>query len=217
MFKQTDDLPECILEDINEERDYTQRDNVFHASELCYTCMWKQYMDRQEGKKFDDQAKWNIYRGRVFDNRLTKLFDENEVRVQQRIRNTPFVIRGRIDGLNYADNCIYEIKTVQSIKFVRAPFKHHVPQGLFYLHNYDPNATLKFIYISMDGYKVYTYQGSREEADSVVRDMEEKAKVLGTALIKGEAPDAERGNECKWCRYKAEGRCPIMRKPRKKS
>ena len=215
MFKQTDDLPECILEDMALNSDYDTRDNIFHASEVAYTCMFKAYMDRQEGKEFDSGATYNIYRGRVFDKHLTKLFDEKEVRVQHRIKNTPFVIRGRIDGLNYDTNTIYEIKTVQSIKFVRAPYKHHIPQGLFYLTNYDPKATLKFIYLSMDGYKVFTFDDTMQTADSVMVEMEEKARKLGEGIIKGEPPLPVKGNECRWCRYKEEGRCPIT-KTRKK-
>ena len=48
--------------------------------------MYKQYLDRLEGKDFNDYAYWNIYRGRVFDKRLTALFDENELRVQHRVK-----------------------------------------------------------------------------------------------------------------------------------
>jgi len=216
MFKQTDDLPECILEDMSMDGDYTTRDNVFHASEVAYTCMYKAYMDRKEGKEFDNQAMYNIYRGRIFDRHLTKLFDERELRVQHRIKNTPFIIRGRIDGLNYDENCIYEIKTVQSIKFVRAPYKHHIPQGLFYLTNYDPKATLKFIYLSMDGYKVFTFNGDLGSADAIITEMENKAKALGEGLINKKPPQAEKANECKYCRYKGEGRCPIVKTRKKK-
>lgn len=218
MFKQTDDLPECILEDMDLDGDYTTRDNVFHASEVAYTCMYKAYMDRLEGREFDDDAKYNIYRGRIFDRHLTKLFDEKEVRVQHRIKNTPFVIRGRIDGLNYDTNTIYEIKTVQSIKFVRGPYKTHIPQAVFYLTNYDPLATLKFIYLSMDGYKVFTYDDSLETADAIMSEMEERAKNLGMALKKRSPPEATKDGPCRYCIYKTQGRCPIVkkRKPRQR-
>jgi len=216
MFKQTDDLPECILEDMSMDGDYTTRDNVFHASEVAYTCMYKAYMDRKEGKEFDNQAMYNIYRGRIFDRHLTKLFDERELRVQHRIKNTPFIIRGRIDGLNYDTNTIYEIKTVQSINYVRGPFKNHIPQAVFYLTNYDPLATLKFIYLSMDGYKVFTYDDTLQTADSVMAEMEDRAKTLGLAIKEGEPPTPSKGNECKYCRYKKQGRCPIVKTRKRK-
>jgi hypothetical protein len=216
MFKQTNELPQCILDDMEMKMDYTTRDNVFHASEVAYTCMYKAYMDRLEGKEFDDTGKYNIYRGRLFDKHLTKLFDENELRVQHRIKNSPFVIRGRIDCLDYESNTIYEIKTVQSIKFVRAPFKHHIPQGIFYLTNYDPLATLKFMYFSMDGYKVFEYEDSLETADAIMKEMEERAITLGTAIKKEEPPTPTKGGECRYCKYKEQGRCPIVRTRKKK-
>lgn len=207
-------LPECIIEDMKDDRDYTSRDNVFHVSELSYDCMFKQYMDRLEGKQFDDSAKYNIYRGRLFDKCITPLFDENEVRVQHRVKGTPYVVRGRIDGLLYEPNEIWEIKTVASISYVRQPYKHHVPQGIFYLSTYDPKATLHFLYLSMDGWRVFNYSGGIENADAYMEEFERKAKTLGRAIRNGEPPEPQRANECKWCRYKEEGLCPIV-KPRK--
>lgn len=214
MFKETD-LPDCIKTDMEDDREYTHRDNVFHVSELSYTCMFRQYMDRLEGKQFDGSAKWNIYRGRIFDQKLTKLFDENEVRVQHRIKGTPYIIRGRIDGLLYEENEIYEIKSVASIRYVKQPYPYHIPQGIFYLNSYDPLATLKFLYVSMDGYKVFEYNGDLETASSYMDEFERKGKILGKSLKTGVAPEPDKGNECKWCRYKEEGKCPIL-KPRKK-
>lgn len=214
MFEETD-LPDCVKADIYEEREHTIRDNVFHVSELSYTCMYKQYLDRLEGKDFNDDAYWNIYRGRVFDKRLTALFDENELRVQHRVKGTPYIIRGRIDGYNYDTNSIYEIKTVASIKFVRAPYKHHIPQGIFYLNTFDPLANLHFLYVSMDGWKNFKYTGDIETAGMFIEDFEDKARVLGKALRTGDPPEPIKGGgECNWCRYRQEGKCPVM-KPKK--
>lgn len=214
MFKEGD-LPGCIKEDMEDLREYTSRDNVFHVSELSYECMFKQYMDRAEGKQFDDGAKYNIYRGRLFDKAITPLFDENEIRVQHRIKGTPYVIRGRIDGLLYEPNELFEIKTVGSINYVKQPYRHHIPQGIFYLSTYDPKATLKFIYLSMDGWRVFEYQAGIDTADAYMEEFERKGKILGRAIKDGVPPEPTRANECKWCRYKEEGRCPIV-KPRKK-
>ena len=214
MFKEAP-LPKCVKEDMEDDRNYTSRDNVFHVSELSYNCMYKMYMDRKEGKQFDGSANWNIYRGRIFDKALTPLFDENEVRVQHRVKGTPYVIRGRIDGLLYEENEIFEVKSVASIRYVKNPYPYHIPQGIFYLNTYDPMASLKFLYVSMDGYKVFEYQGDRETADAYMNEFERKAKLLGKGLKNGEPPEPERGGECNWCRYKEEGRCPIV-KPKKK-
>jgi len=219
MFKESE-LPECVYNEVFEDdREYTNQDNIFHASELCYGCMFKVYMDRKEGKCFPKDAMWNLYRGRVFDKALTPLFDENEVRVQQRVKGTPYVIRGRIDGLLYdidGKNEIYEVKSVVSIKYVQQPFKQHVPQGLFYLGNYNPNARLKFLYVSMDGYKVLEYDAGFETMEAELENFDRKARIIGKAIRKEEPPEPTRGNECKWCRYKnlEEGnvaKCPIVK------
>ena len=216
MFKEVE-LPECLRKEVFEDdREYTNQDNVFHASELSYECMFKVYMDREYGKGFPDDARWNLYRGSVFDKAITPLFDENELRVQQRVKGTPYVIRGRIDGLNYDTNEIFEVKSVVSIKYVREPFKHHVPQGLFYLGNYNPEATLKFLYVSMDGYKVLEYIGGFETMEAELENFDAKARIIGKAIRKGEPPEPVRANECKWCRYKKEGTCPITKTRSKK-
>jgi len=216
MFKETE-LPKCIKEDMEDNRNYTSRDNIFHVSELCYDCMYKAYLDRKEGKQFDGSANWNIYRGRIFDKAITRLFDENELRVQHRVKGTPYVIRGRIDGLLYEENEIYEVKSVMSIRYVNQPYNYHIPQGIFYLNTYDPMATLKFLYVSMDGYKVLEYTGDRETADAYMNEFERKAKLLGKALKRGEPPEPTKANECKWCRYKEEGRCPITKTRKKRT
>lgn len=211
-------MPDCIFDDVHKEDSYTTHDNIFHASELAYTCMFKAYMDRTTGKQFPDDAKWNLYRGRIFDSYITKLFDEDQVRVQRRVHGTPYVIRGRIDGLNYDENCIYELKSIVSVKWIKNPLKHHVPQGLFYKMNYDPKAKLKFIYVSMDGCKTFEFKDTKKnlkDAEQIMTDYDNKAKILGDSLINKEPPEPTRANECKWCRYKTEGLCPIC-KPRKK-
>lgn len=208
-------LPTQIEEDMELDQNYTQRPNIFHVSELSYDCMFKAFLDRKEGKGFNKDALWNIYRGTIFDRYLTKLFDENEVRVQHRIKGTPYVVRGRIDGILYEENEIWEIKTVASSKFVRNPYNHHIKQGLFYLCTYDPTAKLKFLYASMDGHKEFEYVADRETADQVLMEYEEKARMLGDGIKKDEPPEPTRGSQCNWCRYKEEGKCPIC-KPRKK-
>lgn len=211
-------MPKVIHDDIFKKDHHDSRPNVFNASELAYTCPFKMFMDRTLGKGFPDEAMWNLYRGKIFDQYLTKLFDEDQVRVQRRVKGTPYVVRGRIDGLNYDENCIYELKTVFSVKWVKQPMKHHVPQGLFYLANYDPEAKLRFIYASMDGCKTFEYTGTLEEMDGEMQLYDEKAKVLGDALKAEEPPEPVKGNECKWCGYKQEGLCAICkpRVPRKK-
>ncbi len=211
------DPPKQLIDATKLDDNYTYRDNVFHVSELSYTCMYKIYHDRMEGKDFDDSGLWNLYRGRVFDRAITPLFDENELRVQMRVPGTDIIIRGRIDAVDYEENVIYEVKSVASIKYVRKPYNHHIPQAVFYLCNYDPKAKLKILYVSMDGNKTFEYTGGPQNADAMMRDFEAKAKILRLAMKTGEAPEPTKGGECNWCRYKGEGRCPIVKTRKKKS
>jgi hypothetical protein len=204
-----------IDEDLESKGDYTSRDNVFHASELAYNCMYKAYRDRTEGKEFNDAGKYALWRGRVFDQYITKLFDENELRVTQRVPNTPFTIRGRIDGVDYENNILYEVKSVASIKYIRdQPYAHHIPQGLFYLNNYDPLATLRFLYVSMDGYVSLEYVPDPSEMRAHNDEYNRKAKELGLALKHGEPPEPVKCAECKWCNYKKDKTCPLTPKRR---
>ena len=75
-------------------------------------------------------------------------------------------------------------------------------------------ATLRFVYVSMDGYKVLEFDGDKAEMKGIQKEYERKAKVLGKALKTKQEPEPTESNECNWCGYRKEGKRPI-KKPKR--
>lgn len=213
MFKEAG-IPKPIQADMDVNINFHERDNIFHVSELSYECPLRMYLDRTTMKKIDDSGKWNIYRGKIFDKYLTALFDEKEIRVQHRVPGTNYMIRGRIDGLTYEDNCIYEIKTVEHMDWMKQPRNPHINQSVFYLANYDPLSTLKIFYASMGGWKCFEFNGTKSDVNGIMKEFDRKARILGDALKCKEEPTGVSCKECEWCIYRGEGMCSL-KKPKK--
>lgn len=209
------ELPKEVLNDIDRDMNYTERKNVFHASELAYNCPLRMYFDRTNMREVDSRGLWAMYRGRVFDKHINQLFDESEIRVAHRVPGTNYIIRGRIDGINYTDNVIYEVKTVEFMDFMKQPRDAHQNQALFYLACYDPLATLKIIYVSMGGNKTYKFTGGKSELNSIMQEYDRKAKILGNSLKKKEEPEPLSAKECDFCTWRQKSMCPI-KKPKQK-
>jgi len=208
MFKQTS-LPKTLRSKIKHKDKYNFKKNVLHVSELSYNCMYRVYEKRKHNND-DFGSLWNLFRGNIFDQYISPILGETQVRVSFRVPKTNFIIRGKIDAVNHEKNIIYEIKTVKSVKFIKNPYSYHIPQGLFYLSNFDPLATLKFVYLSMDGYKVFTFSGTQKDISDAMKEFEKKAKILGSALFLNKKPIPQKGSECNWCEHKKMHTCPLF-------
>jgi hypothetical protein len=191
---------------------YIMKNNVFHVSELSNTCLLKMYLDRIDGRICDDQCEWALYRGRIFDQHITKLFDETQRSVTHRVPKTNYVIRGKIDGLNYEDNLIVELKTAQFMDYLKQPRDSHINQALFYLACFDPLATCNILYVSMGGYKNFEFTGTKSELNQVMKEFNRKAKLLGDSLKSETPPEGTPNKECDYCTHRELGNCPIKKK-----
>lgn len=214
MFKEVQ-LPEVITEDINKSRPHNSSDNIFNVSELSNNCLLRMYLDRREPTDVSERGKWAMYRGRIFDQYLTKLFDEDQIRVTHKVPGTNYVIRGKIDAITYKTNELVELKTVEFMDYMKEPRDSHKKQALFYLSCYDPLATLQVLYVGMGGWKNYQFTGTKTELNAVMKEFDTKAKLLGDSLKNNEPPEGMSCKECDWCSHRPLKKCPI-KKPKQK-
>jgi len=191
-------LPDPIVEHIRSvvEREYEYADERIHVSELC-GCLLKAWFRRRYPVERDFDQLWFLYRGIVYDELWTRLFERNQIRVTHRIRNGPTIV-GRYDF--YWDDRIWDLKTTISVRNLKEPFSHHVDQVKFYCwcENVDKGALL---YVSFDGYQIFYFDC--DDAEEVVKRFEEKAIVLYNALEANEPPTTAYTEswECRYCEY----------------
>ncbi|MDH7507753.1 MAG: hypothetical protein QHH15_08235 [Candidatus Thermoplasmatota archaeon] len=194
-----------LKEAIDESREKIEQKNIIYVTEACFECPLRSYYRRKFGEEFDDKAYWNISRGKIFDEYLTEFFDDKQVPVQCRIKDTAIVVRGKIDGVFYDPPEVWEIKTVASVRRLKEPYPIHKKQALFYQYNWNPMAKTYIWYISMDGYKVFEIWGE----NSVVEEMIENSKSLYEGLVNNVEPKPKKSNECYFCKHK-ETRCCLF-------
>jgi CRISPR/Cas system-associated exonuclease Cas4 (RecB family) len=139
------DIPKPILDKMLSLSDrYGFDDKVFHVSELIY-CLRKAYFRRRcfDKLKLNPLLRWFYFRGRIFDDALTKLFDLNQVEFKEKVDD--FEITGTVDFIY--DNCIYELKTISV--YPSSPLLKHVMQVCAYSHLSGINKA-KIIYVSLN-------------------------------------------------------------------
>ena len=110
-------LPQKLLQHIDKvtERHHDYRDNIFYVSELT-GCIRQAYLNRTLKPKIEDYdftQKWRLFRGIIFDQAITTLFERNQVRITHRVKNPPIVITGKADFIE--DDVLWELKTVSEL------------------------------------------------------------------------------------------------------
>ena len=203
MLSDLKDLPEPILEHILASTiDELQfRDGSLHVTELLY-CLRKAYFRR----KITDVEKeltqrWYLYRGNVFDQLWTPLFNRNQVRVTYRVPGGPNIV-GRIDFIweENGEPVIYELKTISNRYAIKdGPKEEHVKQVKFYAYCENIQVA-KLIYVSFEGVKIFTIDCSN--AEEVVNEIDERARRL-YFFLKSERlpPKTDKKWECKFCEF----------------
>lgn len=215
MFKQVE-IPKALQDDINKEYDYHTKDNIFHVSELSHNCILKMYLDRKEPTPISPKGKWAMYRGKIFDNHITKLFDEDQIRVSHKVPGTNYVIRGKIDAITYDANELVELKTVEFMDYLEEPREAHKNQALFYLACYDPLAKLQVLYVGMGECKCFEFVGTKSELNGILKEFDRKARLLGDALKENKPPEPMSCKECNYCGHRALNKCSVKKPKRQK-
>lgn len=195
-------LPDEIKQHIRAafEEEHEMNDNRLYVTELLY-CLRKAYFRRMEQKlgikqEQELQNLWYAYRGRIFDEVFTPLFERNQIRITHRIPGGPTIV-GRIDFIK--DGEIWEMKTALNSAVEKYGAKEqHVKQALFYawVENADK---VKLLYITMKGITIYELDTSK--AEEVVKELEENALILWWSLKQRKPPRAVKTWECRFCPY----------------
>ncbi|NVM20585.1 MAG: PD-(D/E)XK nuclease family protein [Desulfobacterales bacterium] len=204
-----DDLPEPIKQRIlgKVTRDFKRRHNEVYLTELLY-CLRKAYFSRKIGKKITLQHAWYLYRGTLFDEEWTPLFERRQIRCTHRVPDSPVVVVARADFID-DDGAIADLKTYASLRYLKGPKAEHVKQVLFYswtnaidkirLYYVDFKDCKKFDETNSPLMKV-TDTAQRE----LVKEIEGRAKILYYGLESDTPPSKEESWICKSCEYKEE-------------
>ncbi len=204
MLEDLKELPQQIIEHIlmATQDDYEYRNETLLVTELLY-CLRKAYFRRTVTDVEKELAqRWYLYRGSVFDQLWTPLFQRNQVRVTHRVPGGPTIV-GRIDFINKEgdDLVLYELKTIANRYVIKNGAKEeHIKQVKFYAwcENID---VAKLVYVSFEGVKVFTVDCS--DAYEIVKELEERAKILHDCLVNERLPPkTDKEWECRYCEYK---------------
>ena len=201
MLDDVSQLPHKIQEHIIEttSRELTHRNEQVHVTELLY-CLRKAYLRRTLPEiSRDIEQRWYTYRGIVFDQLWTGLFDRNQVRVTHRIPDGPTIV-GVIDFIAYENDepVIYELKTIANRYAIKnGPKDDHIKQVKFYA--YCENVLrAKLVYVSFEGVKIFDIHAT--DAPVTVYWLEDRARQLYEALKKKIPPaKTDREWECRYC------------------
>jgi CRISPR/Cas system-associated exonuclease Cas4 (RecB family) len=202
MLNNFSELPQAIQDHIikTTSGEYEYRDKSVHVTELLY-CLRKSYYRRTElSEEKEIEQRWFFYRGIIFDQLWTNLFPRNQVRVTHRISGGPTIV-GKIDFIEMDDEpTLYELKTISNKYAIKnGPKEEHVKQIKFYMwcENIEK---VKLIYVSFAGIAIFEIDVS--DAESIVQELEETAKLLYDCLVNEKLPPkTDRNWECKYCDF----------------
>jgi len=192
-------LPQPIVDHIQSvvRREYEYSDDRLHVTELC-GCLRKTYFRRRQPIEKSPEQQWYLYRGLIFDELWTSLFPRSQLRVTHRVKNGPTIV-GRIDFVY--NGKLYELKTINTVKYLDSPYPHHIKQVRFYAFCENLKQAV-LLYLAFDGHKVFEVDCADEEVLPVVEEIEKKALILYEALKRNTPPEPYNETwECRYCEF----------------
>lgn len=174
---------------------YEKANNRIGVKEVC-SCLRKAwYLRKYKDYFFSDETRWIIFRGMVFDDIFSNLYEQNGVKVVTNVDGVDIV--GKIDFIDEFDN-IWELKTVNSIWSVKnGPYDEHVLQANFYAYMTGRDE-FNLLYVSFDGIRGFTnIPMDKSSAEHLI----ERAKMLNEYLEKDIVPPKEETKSCRYCQY----------------
>ena len=174
---------------------YEKSDKRIGVKEVC-SCLRKAwYLRKYKDYFFSDQTRWMIFRGMVFDDIFSGLYEKHGVKFVHDVGDIQLV--GKIDFIDEFDN-IWELKTVNSIWSIKnGPHKEHMLQANFYAYALGHD-TYNLLYVSFDGIKAFTNITTNEQDGKLLI---ERAKQLSYYLENNIMPPKEETKACKYCQY----------------
>jgi hypothetical protein len=193
-----EDLPKRIQYEImnkdgegNDKNDkdayYDRKDNELHITELLY-CLTKSFYSRKEPVEPNLKQAFPLYRGNLLDNRFTSLFRLNQIRCTHRVPDIPCTIVGKCDFID-DDGTLCDLKTATNLFYTKkdgGAKDEHCKQVQFYCYC---NAIDKAKVIYFDFGDTVTYPVEIGDATLLIRELEEKARILYKALITNKPPE----------------------------
>jgi hypothetical protein len=220
-----EDLPERIKRQIvvDTERDRPREDNRLALTE-CIGCLRKAWYRRKHPKDLTMQQRWWFYRGNLFDNAWSPLFERNQIRMTYPLKEPPVVIVGRLDFID-DDNAIADWKTVDKLSNIEyyGAKEDNVKQVLFYAWC-EKKTKARLYYIGMKDILKIEVEVTKENTDALLKEIEDNAKILYTALTNNVLPERDKKHtdnywECglsdegvAYCEYREE----CWKKPKRK-
>ncbi len=194
----TESLPLSILNYVREKTNfsyYEKKNNRLGVKELCSCIRKAYYLRKYKDYFFSDDTRWMIFRGMIFDDIFSSLYEKNGVKFVHNVDGIDIV--GKIDFIDEFDN-IWELKTVNSIWSVKKkPRYDHQLQANFYAYATGRDS-YNLLYVSFDGVKVYNnIPMDKEMAEHIIKN----AKDLNYYLENDIIPPMEKSNLCKYCQY----------------
>ncbi|MBI4029126.1 MAG: PD-(D/E)XK nuclease family protein [Candidatus Blackburnbacteria bacterium] len=168
-------------------REYVPSINELHCTELV-GCSRKVYLRRTQTAKpkLGIEQAFYFYRGDLFDQEWTNLFERHQVSVMHRVRDSPFLIRGRLDFID-DDGVIWEMKTTKNLYYVNQPKPEHIKQVKFYCYCFAKNRA-KIMYVDFGDVRIFDLTFTDQELISNLNAFEQKALAIYNALLTGKAP-----------------------------
>lgn len=134
---------------------------------------------------------------------IQDLYDFSET--EKTVISQKYKVKGRIDALK--ERFLYELKTIDPVKFKGKYFKEHYYQGLIYAYilnseyNYNID-TIVIIYIPRDLKRIVPFDLPLD--DSLAKSFLDRSQILLSSLVSRKPPDPLGADleQCKWCLYK---------------
>lgn len=205
-----EDAPERIKNYVvnkTNRNDKKYENNRFGVTELL-GCPRKVYFRRTQPRKHGFEQAFHFYKGILFDDDLTSLFQQNQTRVTYRIRpDTDVVISGRIDFID-DDGAIADWKVTDNLYYVQkdGAKEEHKKQVLFYA--YCQGCTkARLYYMSFGDIEKAEVEVTPEAQAEVLAELSERALYLNDCLVSQEVPAKEKKYtpsywECEYVKYR---------------
>jgi len=203
-----DDLPDVIKQEIinQTERNRVRVDNRLDVTEVI-GCIRKAWFKRKIPKPLSLKSRWYLYRGNLFDNAWTPLFEKNQMTITHRLQHIPVVISGRLDFID-GDGAVADLKSTDKLYWIiqKGGKEDNIKQVRFYAWHI-PTDKARLYYVSLKDVEKVEVEFTEDEQLELVKEMELKAELLYNAL-KDNCPPArdERHTDNYWeCKPSKEG------------
>jgi hypothetical protein len=163
---------------------YDRTPNQLHITELLY-CLTKSHHSRITPVELNLKQTYPLYRGNVWDELLTSLYRQNQIRCTHRVSDIPATIIGKLDFID-DDGTLCDLKTASSLFYTKkdgGAKEEHKKQVQFYCYC-NAIESAKVIYFDFGDSVTYHVEVPSAEymKKTLIVELEEKARRLWYSL-----------------------------------